>query len=296
VKATRVLKTSGRILAAAFQDSQIRFLVYEAGAYRREDGTVLERGPLKPNQRIRLQGSQTLIGQGGSLSVYKPGTPPTTVLVDQYRNLPVFDANAERKVWIANGRLLRDGKLGDGFTETLGQVLPHQTLVWLGPKFGFGFYRASDLSVFFTFDPNHLGVNDSITVPNIRGQLIDATCVFSSDYCWFLTVTQEATQLVHRCTLIRSDGRVEATFEAGPGQVPWLTSIRGKTASKNQLFAPTDSGIVRLEAQQGTIVQTHDYPDTEPFVDAGSRLIVSSKGIFVIEKQEITRLEISTTP
>ena len=291
VKATRVFKTSGRILAAAYQSHKLRYLVYERGAYVREADRVIRTEPLRTDQRIRLMGDTTLIGRGGDVEVFSLNDPVKTFLVDTYRHLPMFDANAKQKLWVVNGQLQRDGKFGDEFPETLGTVLQKQTLFWLGPSFGFGFYRAGNLAVSFVFDPQRLGINDGVTVP-LRGQLVDATCVFSKDRCWFLTVTQEGTRIVHRCTVVRPDGTVDATLEANPGDLAWLTTIRGKAAAGSYLFAATDAGLVRIEAQGGAITQTRDYPDTEPFVDAGSRLTIGDDGVYVVEKQEITRLEL----
>ncbi len=292
VKATRVFRTSGRILAAAYQDQRLRTLCYERDAYVREADRVIAREPYRPDQRIRLMGDTTLIGRGSDVTVYSLSQPPRSLSVDTYRHLPMFDANATQKVWVSGGQLQRDGKFGDEFPETLGNVLQRQTLLWLGPSFGFGFYRAGDLAVSFVFDAQRQGLNDSVNVP-LHGQLVDATCVFSKDRCWFLTVSQEHSRIVHRCTVIRPDGTVDATLEAAPTDVPWLANIRGKAAVGSYLFAATDAGLVRVEAQQGVITQTRDFPDTEPFVDAGSRLVVGGDGIYVIEKQEITRLELT---
>ena len=55
---------------------------------------------------------------------------------------------------------------------------------------------------------------------------------------------------------------------------------------------PTDDGIVRVEPDQGKIVETKRFPDTEPFVEADSRLLFAADGIYVVGRTQITKLVI----
>lgn len=61
VTATRVFRTHGRILYAAWQGGALRYLYHEADAFRRETGAVVAPGSLDPEVRYRLCGDVTLM-------------------------------------------------------------------------------------------------------------------------------------------------------------------------------------------------------------------------------------------
>ena len=56
------------------------------------------------------------------------------------------------------------------------------------------------------------------------------------------------------------------------------------------LLAATDAGIARIEVGNGALQQTREFPDTEPFVDAASQLLVGKDGVYVVGRSEITAL------
>jgi len=291
VKATRIFQTRGSIIFAACQDRKLCWLYHENGQYKREDGSVVLKGNLSPQLRYRLQKDTTLIGSRKGVVVISPGTPglrTEKVSADCYGTLPVFDANDRHYYWVQSGRILRDECLSPKY---IGDVLANQTLFWVGPSFGFGFYRAGNLSVAFVFDAEQQGINDSIKLPPLRGQLVDSTCFFTKDCCWFLVSTQERGKTINRCFVIQSNGEVRAAAEAEAGDGSWLSQLRGKCALGRFLFVATDSGIIRVEISGDTIVKTGEFPDTEPFVSSGSHLF-PGKGIYVVDRNEIKLLQI----
>ncbi len=295
VTVTVIFKTSGVILCSSYQD-KLRFLCHEDGAYKRDtERTKIQSGRLDTKTRYRVQRELTHMAKGNQLVTINPSGSPseTTRTIDTFGILPMFDANGEKAVWMQGGVIMRDGELGPEYPETIGEALPGQTLLWTGSKFGFGFYRAGNLSVAFTFGLNSTGINDSITLPKISGKLTDSTCVFSEKQCWFFITTQENGKTKNHCFLISRGGEVLASASADAGTEPWLDSIRGKAAMSNFLFSATDDCIVRVEAVNGNIIKTRDYPDTEPFVDDSSQLHVSAKGIYVVDLHEIRLLQIS---
>lgn len=257
--------------------------------------------------RYRINGATTFFLKEGQVVGLTPGQAPEPRVVDAVGSRATFDANGVHAYWAEGGRLLRDGTIG---TERIGDVLRGQTAIWVGHSFGFGFYRAGNLSVAFVFDAERRGINDAVAIPPIRGQLVDATCAFSDHRCWFFTATQDRGKTVHRATVIQPDGSIEATAEAGAGDGSWLGTIRGKAAAGNFLLAPTDDGVVRIEVDPhsapnsakaslgtqgsaGRLVETRRFPDTEPFVDAGSSLHVGRRGLYVVSKHEIHVLKIA---
>lgn len=286
VTATRVFRTAGTILATAHH-GKLRWLSHENETYRREDGTVVLRGPLLPAMRFRISGTRTLVGTADQFVVLEDGAA-TAHTTELFRTVPVFSTNEKHWYWCENGQLLRNGVLGP---ERIGSVVQDQTLIWTGETFGIGLTTAANYTLAFCFDAEKKGVNDNVQVPPIRGQLIDATAVFGA-LAWLFTATQEHGKTVHRCAAIERTGTVLATAEAQAGDGSWLSSLRGKCGIGKSLLAATDDGIVRVEMANGTLEVTKTFPDTEPFVDASCHLVPLDKELAVVTKNEIRTLAI----
>ncbi|MBI4128669.1 MAG: hypothetical protein HY460_01340 [Parcubacteria group bacterium] len=290
VRATRIFKTSGTIVSAAIQQGSLAYLYHENGWFVREDGSRVVAGALDPWMRFRIQGKKTLIGRGSRVAVLEHGVTPTTLMTGTVGNIPIFDANITHRYWIANGMLMRDAPVGP---RRIGDVLSGQTLFWVGERFGLGFYRAGSLAVAFIFDAERTGMNDSVPIPALPGKLIDATTAFAHEQAWFFTAIEDQGSLMNRCFVVRRDGTVVGTAEAMHGDGTWLGMIHGQCAVGQFLLAATDDGIVRVEASGGSIAVTREFPDTEPFVHAGARLIAVSDGLAVVTAQEVTMLVIT---
>lgn len=289
VRSTLVFKTRGLILFAALHEGKLQWLFHEGNLYCREDGQVALEGKLDPQMRFRISDGKTLFGKDGRVATIGKNSPAEILTVDEFKNLPIFDANSSGRYWAKDGQLFRDGEFGPKY---IGDVLQGQTLFWVGPRFGFGFYRAGNLTDAFVFDRKRAGIKDSLKLPIPKGELIDATCVFTDALGWFLIATQEAGKIIHRCLLIDASGKLLAETEAQSGDGSWLGNLRGKCAAGKFLFAATDDGIVRVEADSGLISATKKFPDTEPFVNAGCQLFAGREGIFVVDQREIRLLKI----
>lgn len=291
VVATKTFQTKGVILFATVQEKNLKWLYHENDELRREDGKLVASGKLDPQIRYRLKGTSTLLGKGNQLITLTPDKPLDNFPVDSFGNLPIFDVNESFRYWLqSNGSLMRDGEFGPEF---IGNVLPGQTLFWVGSTFGFGFYRAGNLNIAFVFDAFRKGINDNVKLPPLRGQLIDSACSFTSERCWFFVSTQEGANIINQCIVIRRDGVIEAAAKVKSGDGSWLATLRGKCALANFLFATSDEGIVRLETQNDQIIQTREFPDTEPFVDAGSHIFAGKEVLYVVGAQEIKTLKIN---
>lgn len=291
VIARRIFLTDGLIVFAAYQAGKLNWLYHEKDQFKREDSSVVLKGKPDPSMRFRLSQEKTLIASGHHLNVLTPGNVER-VQVDSIGDLPIFDANEHSKYWIENGQLNRDGRFGP---QMIGKVLDNHTLFWVGPTFGFGLYQASKLTVAFVFDAHKVGINDTVKLPPITGQLLDSACFFAKDRVWFFTASQKAGKIINQCVVIQANGSIEAVEEATAGDGSWLSTIRGKCASANFLLAATDQGIVKVEPSAGRVVQTQEFPDTEPFVNSGIHLFPGHDGLFVVSRQEIHHLTISAT-
>ena len=283
--------TNGMILFAASFGGKLYWLSIDKNGevFREQDTKVGWFGAISNySQRFRIAQNKTFIGRGNQLS-YADGFDQGKIIVDKFGNLPVFDVNEKHHYWITNGQLMKNGKFGNEF---IGEVLKDQTLFWVGPTFGFGFYRAGNISVAFVFDAERKGINDSVKLKIPNGQLIDSTCFFSSKQCWFFVSIQQSGNTVNYCYIITKEGEILNQCATTAGDGSWLSGIRGKCAAGDFLLAATDDGIVRVENTNGSIKVTKEFPDTEPFVDSGSHIFPGSDGIYVVKKQEISLLKI----
>lgn len=291
VVSTAIFKTAGRILFAAYQDKKLKWLYHEKEEFKREDGSVIAEGKLDPQVRYRLQGDKTLLGKKNQIIILKQGVLPIRISTDNYGLLPVFDANANNYFFIQNEQLMRDGQFGP---EYIGGILGNQTLFWTGEHFGFGFYRAGNLNVAFIFDAKRRGINDSVKLPKLRGQLLDSTCFFTEKRCWFLASLKDQGRTINRCVVILRNGDVEAACESSEeDENNWLSTLRGKCVANNFLLAATDEGVVKVEIAGNKIVKTKDFPDTEPFVDSSNHLFLSQEGLYVVGQKEIKLIKIN---
>lgn len=295
VKGTKLFETSGPILFAAMQHGALRHLYWHDGAYRREDGSIVVKAALDPNIRFRIRGPDTILARGTRCLVFTRGaSEPTTLSVDAYMSglLPLIDANGDNLFFAEGGALNKTSDFGAGYQEKVGDVLPNQTLFWVGDDLGFGFYRAAELSNYFVFRPKYRGINDSVKLPGIRGQLVDSTCCFGHDRIWFFTTTQEGGASYNRCYLLNGTGELLGSFSAAPGDGSWLGTLRGATAAGDFLLVPTDDGVVRVRQNGNTLGVDKEYPDTARFVEAGTNLFPSREGLLVVRQHDIWRLVI----
>jgi hypothetical protein len=289
----RVFETNGVILHACVERGVLRFVYHDAGAYRREDGALVFHGDLDAALRIRILGATTLVGRDSEVVVLSPGGRQAESLsVDSDGTAPAFDTNGNHRYWAAAGRLLRDAPSTCGVTssEAIGNVLAGQTRIWVGATFGVGLYRASNLSVAFTFDAERNGINDALRLPALRGQLVDATCFLDDARAWLLLALHHAGRTSHLCLTYSRSGALEATAEGAAGDGSWLGALRGKVAAQGMLLAATDAGLTRIEVEGGALRKTRDFPDTEPFVDSGQQLLAGKDGLYVVGRREIAAL------
>ena len=291
VTARRLFTTRGKILQAVNQHGILRYLYEENGVLYREGGRRLMSAELSPELKFRIQGDATLVGHGTTLLTVDYDGSADKKTVGTYRGrLPVFDTNEDHVFWESAGQLLQDGRLGPQY---IGDVLTDQTLFWVGKQVGFGFYQAGELERAFMFAPGKAGLNDQIQLPKLGGQLIDATCYFGSDKVWFMTASQHKGRLTHWAFVFDASGQLVATDTAEQGSDLWLgRGIRGHLAVGASLFVATDDGIVRLTTDGTSIVKEREFPDTEPFIDANTYLVVGPGGIYAVSTREIVLIEI----
>ena len=293
VRAVKVFETSGSIVFATLQRGTLHYLYHENDAFWREDARRVVGGPLEPRICFCTSADKTIFGRGGQCLVFS-ATASESISVDSYGLLPLIDANGQHIFFARSGGLERIGSLGVQYLERIGDVLENQTLFWVGDELGFGFYRAAELSNFFVFRPAHRGVNDSVLLPPVRGQLVDATCYFATTRIWFFTTTQEGGQTINRCFLLNEQGMLLGKDQAILGDGSWLGSLRGHCVAQDFLLAPTDDGVVRVALRGCQLGVVKEYPSTHRFVDASSHLFLNHEGLYVQGRHAIWRLTLGS--
>ena len=287
VKVTEVLRTHGLIVHAVVAGGSLRWLVHEDGAFKREDGRVVFNGQLDPALRFALAPRVTWVGRGTKLLGIESGAAARTENVDLCGGRPQFACDAKGLYWLRDGSLWRDGLCGP---EAVGETLARQTRFWMGARFGFGFYRAGQLAVAFVFHAGKRGIADGVPLPPLPGQLVSAACAFAEERCWVFLRLQHAGQEYVQVLVVRADGTVEASERLRADEAEWLAGVNGACATGRMLWAPTDEGLVRVEVDAGRIAKTRTFPDTEPFLDANSRLLLAPDGLYVVREKTISRL------
>jgi hypothetical protein len=298
-----VFATRGVIVMATMQEGTLRWLAHEGGRFTREDGAEVLRGSLDPRLGFSIRGHATIVGRGAEAVVITPGRAPERVATDVFQGRPVIAANARRRYWAHGGVLYRGGRaiVGDGLAARLereaatriGDVLAGQTRLWVGDRFGLGFYRAGTLSVAFVFDAERGGLVDTVKLPFLPGEIYDADCVLEAERAWVLFAARHGGRTVHQCVLVGAAGDVQASAQAAGDGGSWLGTLGGKCAAGGCLLAATDAGLVRIEPRNGSLVETRSFPDTEPFVDASTRLFAGPDGLFAVGAREIHRLRLA---
>lgn len=290
VTATRLFRTHGQILFATSQGGEVRYVYHESGAYRREGDVRVWDGELNSELRVRIWGDKTVLARGSTLVALGPDGSRTRFETQTVGRLPVFDANHRHLYWIEGASLMHDAPLG---TVTIGNVLPNRTLVWAGNRFGFGFFRAGSLTRGLVFDAQRPGINDTVPLPPMTGNLIDATCAFADHVAWFMVTIQEGGDIKNHCYVVSDTAQLLAHAEAVQGDGSWLGGgIRGHCALGRQLYVATDSGIVRLKVDGDRVEIEREYPDTEAFVSTDVQLLPSREGLVAVSAREIVLLQI----
>jgi len=294
IRSTTVFRTSGRILHASMQGGRLRWLYAEGGKFMREDQRTAFSGTPDPGMRYRLHGDDTIVGRGSSVVVVRKDAAPAQLVVDQFRGgALMFDASEAGVFWQQGGSIMRGNRLGLEYEpERVGQVLEGQTLFWVGPQFGFGFYRAGDVSVSFVFDAAGRSLNDSVQVPRMGGQLVAAKCFFGPGRAAAMFSYKDGPRVTNRCVLVKANGEVAGVAEAQDGDGSWLGGIGGKCVVGDSVLSATDDGLVKVDFSGGAAARETRFDGSDAFVDAGSHLFAATDGLYCVGDGKVSLLQL----
>lgn len=279
-----VLEGAGLVLDARVIGGELRWITWRDGALRDHRGHVLAHASLTPELRVRLTRDGCVAGRQGRVERHRRIGPSELWLADTHGNETVFEVNGAHCYWIAGGRVLRDGRLGP---ELIGEVLAGQARLFVGERFGFGFYRTGALDVAFTFDAERPGLADRVDLRLACGALLAAHAVVAEDRVWLFTAERQGGAEALRCRLLDRRGALLASAEEPAAEGSWLAAATGACAAGSALLVPTDLGVVRVEAEDGALRATRTFPDTAPYVDAATRLLAGRGGLYAVGAERI---------
>ncbi|MFA4846445.1 MAG: hypothetical protein WC654_07900, partial [Patescibacteria group bacterium] len=200
-------------------------------------------------------------------------------------NLTMFAANQNNFYTISGEYLARNDE------KVMGQIFPGQTWFRVGEDFGFGFYRVGRRFVFFTFDAEKPGIDDSVKLPTMEGKVVDANCLFSGDYALFLLSRVDMGKTVNSAFLIKRDGQVEARLEEDVVAAKILKTIHGKAFVGKKMLSATDDGLLLAVPENGRFVEAKLFAETEPFVDESVSILPTTDGVYVVSEKKIIKLK-----
>ncbi|MBI5077473.1 hypothetical protein HZB94_03795 [Candidatus Falkowbacteria bacterium] len=286
-KATRVFRAGGRIIFATTQAGKLRVLYQEGNSVCRENGERVLLEKATHDLRFSIMGESTLVGKADKVAIIRNEKVEKVIDTGRLGNSPVFDSNAADYFTLSGDYLAKNNE------KIIGQILPNQTWIKVGPAFGFGFYRIGRKTVYFIFDTERGALDDTIRWPAISGKLIDADCLFTESHALFLVSREENGKILNAMYLMEKGGALIGSAEAEADNSRMLKSIRGKALHGTNVLCATDDDLMLLAVERGKFIESKIFSDTEPFVDENSQIIPASDGIYVVGESEIYLLRMS---
>lgn len=292
IKITHLYKNKKQIVNAVCHNGQIKWVDYKDSIFTRENNLIKFNGEYNNETNVCIQGNKTIIGKKDRFIVLEENKKPLIFNCDSKMGNSIVVTNSKKFFWIDNGRLYKTDILDNPFH--IGDVLKDKTRIWVGEEFGFGFYYAGKIYQPFIFSIKDSGINDNLKIENVSGQIIDINCTLSKNYAWFFLTVKEKSKLLNKCYVYNKQGNFISQAEERKGESSWLGNIHGCYASGNTLFMPTDKGIIRVDIDNGDIIESREYSDTEKFISAESKIIGAADGLVVLDasRQEIYLLQV----
>lgn len=291
ITADTIFQTTGSILYATIQDGRLFYLVHEDGAFKREGGKKLMDGTPVLGMKYGIVQYDTYIAHEQTMVTVRSNGSFEKNALGRYEGHPMVATNSHHAYWLERDQIMRSDDLAP---RSLGDVLQDRTVFWTGETFGVGIYGVPGFYIPFVFDALHKGLNDTVKLPGLNGRLIDGFATFTNNIVWLWLISEEKNVLYYHGYVIDNFGKTLAEVHEHGETHAWMSNIRGKYASGNFCFAPTDDGMVRLSYNQGgTIFEEKAFPDTEKWVNANTRILVGKDGIYAINAQSITNLKTS---
>lgn len=284
--ASHIFQTKGDILASAMQNGKLRYLYLEENEVKRETGeSVFPQRPTT-DMKFEILGDKTAIGKGNQIAIVENEKVVSQMTTEKLGHAPMFSCNANDIFTASGDYLVRNN------ADIWGSILQNQTWFKVGPAFGVGFYRVGQRTVYFVFDAEKAGIDDSVKLPPIRGKLLDADCVFNNDSALLSLSQIENGKVINVMNIISSDGKVKASAEAEADNSRILKSVGGKALAAGNVLCATDQGLVLAVSENNQIAEAKHFPDTDPFVSEDSEIYQAGNGVYVVSAKTIKLLRL----
>lgn len=197
--------------------------------------------------------------------------------VDQADGRPSLALVTEHVFYVREG-WLRELTTGRRF----GQVLDGQTRIFGGPTFGYGFYRASEVTVHFLFDPARPGLR-AVSLPSWSGRLRELDVMFDAGHVLVDACTEADGVLTRHLYLLQRNGAVVGTLTGAPQDSPLIADVGAKALLGGRVVAATDEGLVTAAVEPGphgagTLVAAHRFEETRPWLAGAFELLADGQG------------------
>lgn len=293
IQIKEVFVTEGTILFVEIQQGKLLYVYHTNDEYRRENERVVFSGPLSRTLHIAINGTSTVLSQSHTMAVVDQSGKTQKLFIDCVGTRPVCDADDHQIFWVENGNIYKSNPFGLEYSPiNIGQAIVDNTLLWKGPSFGFGLYKAGDILQGFLFDESSKVINDKVNLPFIKGQIIDVKAYISDQLAWCMMAVKDQSKYINHCIVIDTQGKILTHIDNETIDEPWLSHIKGKSASGKYLFCPTDDGIMRVGMTPSGDLETKVFEGTESVVNEHTNLLVSPAGIYVIKKNKILLVSI----
>lgn len=286
-RAVRIFAGPGRVLAVARQ-GDLKFLYEEDGVLRREDASAVARLRVEPGMRFGIAGGSTWIGQRQQLLEIRRGKIISRHTVTQLGNEPVFATGHNRCLYLQE-QWLTDAASGG----RLAALLEGQSWFRMGERLGYGFYRASELTMHFIFRPGEPGVKN-IDLPPVSGRLIDIDVVFDDDHALVGLASEKSGAVTVALYLLGAGGELLASLIGAPESSPLLAHSGGFALHGGRIIAAREQGLMSVRIEHGLLAPDVTFADTEPFVAEGAQILPGPGGsIYVVHTREIIQLSLT---
>lgn len=288
ITAHRIFNSEGTILASYLSNNTIRYLYHHNDTFYREGKQPIHTGSLEVGVKYRIRDKDTIFASNHRAMVVGQDGSSHIIHVDQVGQLPIIDSTDKHIYWAQHGHIKRDHPLGlDYQPHMLGDVLVDQTLLWSDKGWGFGIWKMNAMVQGFIFYDDHKFINESLSLPPIHHNIIDAKAVFSATLVWFMYTNQQGSQRTNHCIVMNRSGVIVSTDQQDLGSQHWLGTIRGKDAAGSSLFCPSDEGLIRVDIDDDGVFSEKNYPDTRDFIDSQTTLHIAPQGIYAQNSQDI---------
>jgi hypothetical protein len=292
VKVEELLRTQHTILYATVQNDTLMYVYTDGKDIYRENGIKIAPHDSKHHNIIRITGQKTYVVGNGSALGYESYKPTRQWAIDMIGNRPSFDAGMYGPCWVSGGDIKREkASIVGNETFTSGHVIEDQTIVWYQNDTGIGVARAGSIYELYII-PSGSRLIVRKTLLNLSGSIVDIQCYNSSSRYWILIQSKQKSKLVNICVCVDYNGKELGRYECDNDDGSWLGTIYGKTAFGNNLFSPTDEGIVSATVENHSFMNKL-YQQTAPYVHSHCQLIASKKGIYVVTDHTIKLLSLT---